>query len=506
MNTNYYIKYKKYKQKYLNKLKTKIHGGSNINKIIVNNEDIYIGSKSLKNYNNTDQVVYFVLEKLNQQYITDFNNFIEINKNNLYGLNYLNSDNTVLSNLHSTNNNYKRIYIGDGLGSFKKSLELFNKLKSHIYIAYSIQFDPTEMLKKNEYSEIIRNTEMFFSVFINESLPISSHTGIFRNINFWIRSKNPTKKLSIYLHAFSAKASKMINNNLKFMINNPALKMRDIFIDFYKIENKLNNIWIGSYKDRISEKKSIDNEKELKNYSMIDSNFQSINTEKLIQKNLSKFNLDKSTLDYSHKIIEYFNNIITEINKKSDNDLEPLKQETINYIEYLINNYIYKKIKSIDNEKELENYSMIDSNFQSINTEKLIQKNLSKLNLDKSTLDYSHKIIEYFNNIITEINKKSDYDIEPLKQKTKNYIEYLINNYIYKKIRSNVVRFPTENIFIPEDISIMPPLMDIDEKWYITYKDEQIQFDIPDWIKQHNDFGTGLYTCIFDLDVLESFF
>ena len=95
-------------------------------------------------------------------------------------------------------------------------------------------------------------------------------------------------------------------------------------IDFYKKENKLDNFWIGSYMDRISEKNTINNEKELENYTMISNNFKRINTEKLIQKAINEAFLSSratmliiahrlSTITHCDRILVFENGKIVEI-------------------------------------------------------------------------------------------------------------------------------------------------------------------------------------------------
>jgi hypothetical protein len=120
---DYKYKYEKYKKKYLELLNN--YGGSNeIEKI---NDGLYISSKLLSytgidNKSGIDQV-YFLFEK--------------INDNNLNFWTRYNDDqdtNTRRIGIYSSSG--KNFTLSDGISSFKYSLELYNKIKSNIWISY----------------------------------------------------------------------------------------------------------------------------------------------------------------------------------------------------------------------------------------------------------------------------------------------------------------------------------------------------------------------------------
>lgn len=231
-------KYLKYKKKYLN-LK-KIYGGKNTEVVKFNN-DMYIGMKELP-YKKKDGIeydnVYFVFERL-----TD--------KNYMFWYEYVNKQ---PSGARFNNENSIMIPLIDGKSAFKYSLELFEKSKRKeysIWIAYATRINP--YISKYIPDDDI---EMTFTVFADRISPITTHMGIFRNYQYFASSKFPHKNLSMELHGFAGKASKLKYPQIEYMVTRPVEKMQEI------MKNKLQNtgeIWVGSTRERKIRKQSTDN-------------------------------------------------------------------------------------------------------------------------------------------------------------------------------------------------------------------------------------------------------
>ena len=244
----YKEKYLNYKKKYL-LLKNQL-GGNNITL-----KDIYIETNELIMSDGTKKILYFILQKLNKKFIDDVTKFIF----------------EVLYKIRVDNDDAYNI----GIQSFHESLLLNNKIESDIYIAYVVRENPINKLNNEEYYSLMYETEMLVPVFFNNNSPISSHAGIFRNKLYVDYKSNPSKDLSIKLHAFAAKATLMVNNNIKYMVTKPVPIMTNIILQYY-IKNDLSNyIWIGSKSERIKYRKTVTEKEYLKNeiikYTLINS-------------------------------------------------------------------------------------------------------------------------------------------------------------------------------------------------------------------------------------------
>ncbi|AWN81469.1 hypothetical protein [Candidatus Cardinium hertigii] len=111
---------------------------------------------------------------------------------------------------------------------FKNNFYLMDMDKDELWIAYAAIVEPSSNLN---YDDI----EMVMTVSTANGLPFSSHWGIFRsplfqmNINQKLQ-KQPHKNISVSLHAFAARTILQLHADKIYMINAPALEMRDILI------------------------------------------------------------------------------------------------------------------------------------------------------------------------------------------------------------------------------------------------------------------------------------
>jgi len=350
---DYIHKYNKYKIKYLELL----NGGNNdIEKI---NNELYISNKILSyikpnNEINSDQV-YFLFEKINDYNINFWKRYNDNQDNNTRRMGVYTSTG-------------KNFTLSDGISSFKYSLELYNKIKSDIWISYISRNKDVYNTRKD------KDIEMCVSVLMNKDDIITTHIGIYRNYLYFNNILRPHKNLAIELHKFSGKMSNYIYGNKIYMITNPADNMRDILIKYFK-NNKLDDkIWLGDNSQRRNMIKMIEN-----------------------------YNYDK-------KLLEDKDNDITKYKSLKDFDIKS------------INKKIDKLNKLLNILNELDN-NTFNEKIQDIN-------DLTRL-LNDLDIDYNNKSLEDINNNINNILKeKYKYIYNEYIESTNKYINYkLKNNY-----------------------------------------------------------------------------
>lgn len=250
-----------------------MHGG--LNEVIQINENKFVGIKKLS-YKKEDKSisinnVYFVFERLTERNINFWERYVYNQKNE-----------TRRMGVYTESK--KTITIIDGTSSFDRSLRLFKdgcdkRGQYSIWIAYVTRTDPrppnftiinnsdqinwsNEEIEdyKEKYKNYIKETniyslrsfreddiEMSFSVFANETSPITTHMGIFRNYKYFRSEMKPHINLSMELHGFAAIASKIIYPQIEYMVTKPVDSMVKIMRE--KLENT-GQIWIGTPRNK----------------------------------------------------------------------------------------------------------------------------------------------------------------------------------------------------------------------------------------------------------------
>jgi len=137
----------------------------------------------------------------------------------------------------------------DGLLGFQESLRLFNNSNNyHIWIIFVANSNLnnkfiSRQLRSGKISIDINSScfneiEMCLTLFIENKVPITTHMGIFRNAHYFTKTTpnlKTHKNLSLYLHSFAAKISKLLFPTTYYMVTSPTLIMRTILVN--KIKN-----------------------------------------------------------------------------------------------------------------------------------------------------------------------------------------------------------------------------------------------------------------------------
>jgi len=338
---DYKYKYEKYRKKYLEIL----NGGNN--EIEKKNDGLYISSKFLP-YTNTNNEslkdqVYFIFEK--------------INDTNLNFWQYYNDDQEVKTKkIGIFSKSGKQFGLSVEVSSFKYSFELYNKIKSDIWISYVSR--DKEIYKTRNKNDI----EMCVIVLMNKEDIITTHIGIYRNYLYFNNDMKPHKNLAIELYKFSGIMSNHIYGNKKYIITNPADNMRDILIKYFK-DNKLEDkILLGDNKQRRKMIKMIEKYNYDKNlidekenditkyksfkYHIIDSINEKIDKLKKLLKILKKLDYntfcEKIHKDNKLRNLLYDTDIEYKSYCKSNNNLDDMKNEIKNILDNKYK-YIYNK-------------------------------------------------------------------------------------------------------------------------------------------------------------------
>lgn len=219
--------------------------------------------------------VYFVFERLTPYNIGFWSSYQEEQH-----------DKTVRMDVRSANGTV--VYIGDGLGSFRKTIEMLSQSEEFnysIWIVYAtrknpllkqlipvqppyqhIPFDKTQWPedKKAEYTAYRKavqeynnaimdypikrdDIEMVVSVFANSEALITTHMGIFRNYKYFANKQEPHQGLALEIHGFAAAASKQLYPQIQYMVTNPAIKMKELIIEKLAVGQ---DVWLGATRER----------------------------------------------------------------------------------------------------------------------------------------------------------------------------------------------------------------------------------------------------------------
>jgi len=343
---DYKYKYDKYKKKYLELLNH--YGGSNeIEKI---NDGLYISSKLLSyigpnNDSNIDKV-YFLFEKLN-------------NTNHNFWKYYNDDQDTNTRRMGVYTSCGKNFTLSDGISSFNYSLELYNKIKSDIWISYVSR--NKEIYKTRNKNEI----EMCVTVLMNKEDIITTHIGIYRNYKYFNNEKNPHKNLAIELHKFSGMISDHIYGNKKYMITNPADNMRDILIKYFTNNKLEDKIWLGDNNQRRNTIKIIEEYNHDK--KLIDKK------ENDITKYISLKDYDIRNINKKIDKLNRLSQILSELNDTSFNNKIQNDRELRNLLNDLDIDYYTNNIKLEDIKKEIKN--ILDEKYKYIYNKDIGSKN-----------------------------------------------------------------------------------------------------------------------------------
>lgn len=208
-------------------------------------ENRIIGVTELQKINKTIAPCFFILDKLDENNIYFWNNFLENvdiktrrmgARTDIYKGKKINTNILNISNI--PDNFTGTISLSDGIKSFKISLGLKDP-SFDVWICYSIRDNIYDFPEKLHL--IPEKIEMVVTILMNNSSEISTHMGIFKNYPYFMYDKLPFLDLSVALHSFGAKASKEIHHQLKYMITRPVNKMREILM------KKMNSVGLGKY-------------------------------------------------------------------------------------------------------------------------------------------------------------------------------------------------------------------------------------------------------------------
>ena len=137
-----------------------------------------------------------------------------------------------------------------GAGAFRMAIGMFSKTKTtcehQIWIAYVSRIEPGDT--NRDVDSLKDQIEMVFAVFISHNTPITSHIGIFRTCEYIRNSdKSLFPWLSLYLHAFAGAMSKKINPKVLFMVTRPMPDMSKMLINTFNVGSE---IMLGSQRER----------------------------------------------------------------------------------------------------------------------------------------------------------------------------------------------------------------------------------------------------------------
>ncbi|OJW54063.1 MAG: hypothetical protein BGO67_08350 [Alphaproteobacteria bacterium 41-28] len=121
--------------------------------------------------------------------------------------------------------------IAGGLIAFRESLNIYEKYKSEVWIAYALagnQIDPAQEITEKEFPHI----EMVLTILTNSEAPFTLHMGICRTVYFeekaFKKELQQHSRLAIPLHAFAAQAMKLYDPRKDWMTTRPTFKMAAI--------------------------------------------------------------------------------------------------------------------------------------------------------------------------------------------------------------------------------------------------------------------------------------
>ncbi|WP_165380298.1 hypothetical protein [Candidatus Finniella inopinata] len=220
-------------------LKGKIISPAVVNAPLSSDIHQIIGVKPLERRDGNVTDVYFVLEKLTNE---------TINRWQTYG-----------------DNAFPPRGKNGGNEGFRESLTYYGRTDT--WVAYAASKNP-------KIEELVMGTgvsldkkshiEMVFCVHMNENCPVTTHMGIYRPyasqemVNGDVVMRHDChKNLSVELHGFAAKVSRLMKGKKHIMVTRPLKVMGDILVRNFA--DKPNQIWTGDEYERSKARKEINN-------------------------------------------------------------------------------------------------------------------------------------------------------------------------------------------------------------------------------------------------------
>jgi hypothetical protein len=479
-------RYKRLKEQYLN-IKSLIGGNGQIHvedskrrywSVLKLPYAMYIGTSPLdkKEQEGTDDV-YFIFEKITHNNYEFWRGFCD-QQHELAPGGYV----------HDVNG--KEVTVIDGMSSLRATLEITNYSQPELtsWVAYVYLGKDKDFKYSDRSDDIYDNIEMAFTVFFTDDIPIITHIGILRNIKYinfkYVISKSDRyakkvhKKISVYLHAFSAKVIKTIyndeyidkSNRKLYMVTLPAIVMRDIIVHGFKQYAIKNGINLESIL-------SVGSDRERKIYDEYYDN-----------------------LNHDLKLINQFETL-------SFSDLKRIKDQFVLIEQSQIDDYVdkygsfeddYKEIYDTKYDKYITFYSLLQDLI------KYFVDNEEELELFKK--NFMDSYIKY-----RGIKAHMDKIIDRVKPYADKFKASIPNNKVQLTEYATVAKSYSDDIvkhFIPADLKTPSLLNDIsDDMWSIKYNDENISFRRPQWFRKHKHlWGGKTVRLIVSLDHLQKLY
>ena len=442
----------------------------NDREIVKVDENTYLGSKILpfkqKTYGQERRqgstpsighdIAYFVFERLTDKNIKFWRDYNENQDENTRRMGVMSENGT-------------RVFIVDGIASFRRSLDLYDESKREsysIWIAYATRKDP-RVMKRTSNTEYdydansdfaLKNDdiEMTFSVFASNTSPITTHIGILRNFKYFESAQKPHLGLAMELHGFAGFAAKLAFPQITYMVTKPVQIMQKLMRATLEVGE---NLWIGSLREHEEYQKNVDGLNYLKPF---------IERFKDRKEILTLDVLDGSTLNK-----DQLENGFNEYQKKREEIKDYLKNNSVKDFFALVNS----RIRLLKSPFTILPYSFISQ-----------IKNSAHDLRDSDTYEIAtpeerEDLIK--NKINTLFNEFFDNDIQ---------------NYFYNTIKqmthfyTGILEQYEHNLFLKDDLSYMPPLDNRDRvNWMLKRDDGSWQaFTRPDWFGTINIDGFAL--------------
>ena len=341
------------------------------------------------------------------------------------------------------------MYLGDGIYSFKSSLDLKKCMdKYDIWIAYARVNNTT--IDNDEYDNHDKSDDIiiYCTVIINNESLVSTHMGISRAHKTFAQ-QNRHINLSIELHSFMAKISKMLYPQVEYIVTKPADAMRQILV---KNLEPMSELWVVSYAERIKMQNL---------YNYMDT----------IVKNIKAIEPEKFTEEMHdiEKISKFISNYTNNYNKDNENNLQ-----TVNSIQQFA--------KTNTEEEFMEKVNIRSYFFKDRIATNALFKKIKTINESNSTNKY--------NEIISLVE---------------NYPSIFRHAYVLEALdHANWRSQQCLQELYPKDFNILPPLRNIGDTWTIIKNDKEITFPKPEWFNSktmcsHRDLHNALSEVIIDI-------
>ncbi len=424
--------------------------------IIRINENMYVGKKQLPFRNSDGSVntegddVYFVFEKLTHDNIEFWNSYNRSQK--LKVKNGVRAD-TGTGNTITT----RTIAASDGVDGFSYSLDLDI---SNIWVTYTTRKNPADGKEITE-----NDIEMTFSVFLNETAPITTHMGISRGYDYFKYTKLPHLGLAMELHAFAAKVSDRIYGKKSYMVTKPVFEMTEIVFHSFKKHGLLDYIWVGDIKQKRSR------------HSFIENTQRNVDLLKTFKNNPAEILVDKFWFEENYESASIMDSFLSE-----SKFIENAKI-------YLLNNSS-SDIISILREFKKSNPEWSD-NFP---------------------FELKRTLIHYYD------QKNMIQSEELTKAGLIQIMDDMLKSFVYNKIESKIESqlskvegWSKAASFHPEGLSSLPPLDNSDSlNWTINDGSNALSFKRPSWFPSASNFDGHKFlrynfpTVIIDIQALSS--